>query len=114
MLAREQADYETLGRDLVAMCVNDVLTMGAEPLFFLDYMGWPQLDLKNATSTLKGISDACRESGCALIGKHLPHFCVQLTYQIESDCSANMTVRIWQAERRPSCLASICPREGVT
>lgn len=73
MLAREQADYETLGRDLVAMCVNDVLTMGAEPLFFLDYMGWPQLDLKNATSTLKGISDACRESGCALIGKHEKH-----------------------------------------
>lgn len=68
LLAREAADFVCLGRDLVAMCVNDVLTMGAEPLFFLDYMGWPRLDLGDATSTLQGITDACHESGCALIG----------------------------------------------
>lgn len=60
--------YDTIGQDLVAMCVNDILTCGAEPLFFLDYYATGKLDLEQAKSFLKGLRAACIESGCALTG----------------------------------------------
>lgn len=60
--------YEGLGQDLVAMNVNDILTLGAEPLFFLDYFAIGKIEPAMMTSVLKGISHACKESGCALIG----------------------------------------------
>ncbi|XP_067298391.1 trifunctional purine biosynthetic protein adenosine-3 [Pseudorasbora parva] len=60
--------HSTLGQDLVAMCVNDVLAQGAEPLFFLDYFSCGRLDVSIASSVIGGIADACQTAGCALIG----------------------------------------------
>ena len=67
-LAVETGVHDTIGIDLVAMCVNDVLTLGAEPLFFLDYFATGQLDEEVAVDVIKGIAVGCREAGAALIG----------------------------------------------
>lgn len=60
--------HDTIGIDLVAMCVNDLIVTGAEPLFFLDYLASGKLHLKRSIDVLKGIIEGCRKSGCALIG----------------------------------------------
>ncbi|XP_059061478.1 trifunctional purine biosynthetic protein adenosine-3 [Achroia grisella] len=60
--------YDTLGQDLVAMCVNDILCAGAEPFAFLDYMACGRLQVDVATTIVRGIADACMLSGCALLG----------------------------------------------
>jgi phosphoribosylformylglycinamidine cyclo-ligase len=60
--------HDTIGFDLVGMCVNDIITSGARPLFFLDYFATGALDLGVAESVIRGIASACKESGCALLG----------------------------------------------
>jgi len=60
--------HNTVGIDLVAMCVNDILTSGAEPLFFLDYFATGKLSLRKTAEIIKGIAEGCRAAGCSLIG----------------------------------------------
>lgn len=67
-VAKEVGDLSTLGVDLVAMCVNDVLTCGAEPLFFLDYYATGKLKADEGQALLSGIADGCVEAQCALLG----------------------------------------------
>ncbi|MBD1868545.1 phosphoribosylformylglycinamidine cyclo-ligase [Cyanobacteria bacterium FACHB-471] len=67
-LAQNGDRHDTVGIDLVAMCVNDVLTCGAEPLFFLDYLATGKLEPDQLTQVVAGITEGCRQSGCALLG----------------------------------------------
>ncbi len=60
--------HDTIGFDLVGMCVNDVITTGAQPLFFLDYFATGKLDVAVGEAVVRGIAAACKESGCALLG----------------------------------------------
>ncbi|MCT8160628.1 phosphoribosylformylglycinamidine cyclo-ligase [Pseudoruegeria sp. SHC-113] len=67
-IAIDTGNVSTIGIDLVAMCVNDLVCQGAEPLFFLDYFATGKLELEQATAIIEGIAEGCARSGCALIG----------------------------------------------
>jgi phosphoribosylformylglycinamidine cyclo-ligase len=68
LIAEAQKKYDTVGIDLVAMSVDDVVVLGAEPLLFLDYIAVGRLDVGSLTQVVKGIVKGCREAGCALVG----------------------------------------------
>ncbi|MFY8032418.1 MAG: phosphoribosylformylglycinamidine cyclo-ligase [Devosia sp.] len=67
-IAIDTGSHGTIGQDLVAMCVNDIIVQGAEPLFFLDYFATGRLDVATGTQIVEGIAAGCRMAGCALIG----------------------------------------------
>ena len=67
-IAIDTGKHDTIGQDLVAMCVNDLVVQGAEPLFFLDYFATGKLDVTQGTAIVEGIAHGCRLAGCALIG----------------------------------------------
>ena len=67
-VARMMDDYSTVGIDLVNHCVNDILVQGAEPLFFMDYVGAGKLDPRKMVELIEGVAQGCRDNGCALLG----------------------------------------------
>jgi phosphoribosylformylglycinamidine cyclo-ligase len=67
-VARMMDDYSTVGIDLVNHCVNDILVQGAEPLFFMDYVGAGKLEPKKMVELIEGVAQGCRDNGCALLG----------------------------------------------
>ena len=82
-------DYTTIGIDLVAMCVNDVITSGAEPLFFLDYIACGKLDSGILKVVVNGIADACKIAGCSLLGgetAEMPKFYTTGKYDVAGFC----------------------------
>lgn len=88
-LAQEINCHNTVGIDLVGMCVNDVLTCGAQPLFFLDYLATGKLNSEQLTQVVAGISQGCRLSGCALLGgetAEMPGFYQPGEYDIAGFC----------------------------
>ncbi len=88
-LAQHLNRHDTVGIDLVAMCVNDVLTSGAQPLFFLDYLATSKLNSEQLTQVVAGIAQGCRLSGCALLGgetAEMPGFYQPGEYDLAGFC----------------------------
>lgn len=89
LIAKFANNYRTVGIDLVAMCVNDVVTTGAKPLFFLDYIAAGNLELEKGSQLIEGIIEGCRHAGCMLIGgetAEMPGMYQRGSYELAGFC----------------------------
>ena len=93
-IAIDTGNHGTIGQDLVAMCVNDIIVQGAEPLFFLDYFATGKLDVAQGTTIVSGIAEGCRIAGCALIGGE--------TAEMPGISAVSPPIRAQPAWRQPS------------
>ncbi len=97
-LAQQLGIHNTIGQDLVAMCVNDVICTGARPMFFLDYFATGKLDLEVSTEVVEGITRACKESRCALIGgetAEMPGVYADGVYDLAGFCVGELRREDW-------------------
>lgn len=109
-VAVEAESLGTVGIDLVAMCVDDLVCQGAQPLFFLDYQLWGQLDPRAVAAVMEGIADGCRQAGCAILGGELAEHPGQLDPG-ELDL-AGFAVGIVERDRLLGPGAAIVAQEG--
>ena len=102
--------HDTIGIDLVAMCVNDIMVQGATPLFMLDYISMGKLDTDKAVAIVKGIAAGCKEANCSLIGGETAEMPVFMPRKntIWQDLSSGwwITSRSWMVPRSPSDINS--------
>ncbi len=99
MLAQEMGRHDTVGIDLVAMCVNDILTLGARPLFFLDYLATGRLDPQIMADVVGGITEGCRQAGAALVGGET----AELPDMYEPDCYDLAGFSVGLVDRKKIC-----------
>lgn len=104
-LAQELGIHHTIGQDLVAMCVNDVICTGARPMFFLDYLASGKLDLEVHTQLVEGIAKACKEVKCALIGgetAEMPGVYATGVYDLAGFCVGEVDKKKWLSPEKVS------------
>lgn len=104
-LAQELGIHTTIGQDLVAMCVNDIICTGARPLFFLDYLASGKLDLDVHTQLVEGIAKACKEVKCALIGgetAEMPGVYATGVYDLAGFCVGEVSKEKWLSPEKVS------------
>jgi len=117
-LAIETGRHRTVGIDLVAMCVNDIITCGAKPLFFLDYYATSKLDVDQAEQVIQGVIDGCRESECTLLGgetAEMPGFYQPGEYDL-SGFAVGIVEKakvIDGSKIKPGCAVLAIPSSGV-
>jgi phosphoribosylformylglycinamidine cyclo-ligase len=104
-LAQELGIHTTIGQDLVAMCVNDVICTGARPMFFLDYLASGKLDLEVHSQLVEGIAKACKEVKCALIGgetAEMPGVYATGVYDLAGFCVGEVNKKSWLSPEKVS------------
>ncbi|MCS7214234.1 MAG: phosphoribosylformylglycinamidine cyclo-ligase [Candidatus Calescibacterium sp.] len=117
-LAQEYGKVEVLGYDLVAMNVNDIIAMHGKPIFFLDYIGIPNLDVTDIEKIVKSMSDACLESDCSLVGgetAQMPNFYLENRFELVGFCVGSVKKKDLPKKEKvkPGDIVLAFPSNGV-